>query len=163
MRSFKKWVDDNVIGNIVYYIDKGDNVDKIVKNINSHTGTIMKKMLKKSFSRMKPEEVSKTTYDKLKRIVSLVEEASTTVAGVSGGPGGSFEPHGMAFGKPYFDVCQDTFSACYKGGKEHRKHWLKKLGNTESSHLIRRWTAKNPGKQFLLKLKDQNQWVNGRA
>lgn len=153
---------DVIINDITSRIEVGKNVELIAKEINNSTGTFMRKKLKKVLDALDNSKMNKVTFDKLKRLSPLIEDAVTTVGSVSGGEGGSFEPHGQAFGLPYIECDGDSFHSCYKGGKNKNKQWMKKLGTGESANLIRRYANKNPGKQFLLKLKGQQHYVNAR-
>ena len=86
----------------------------------------------------------------------LKEEVTTSTVG-GAGIFAPIRPHGKAFGLDFFEVDCDTFDKCRKGGKKHKKHWMKFLGNKD----IQQYAKKNK-KPFLIKRSGYEQYLRAR-
>jgi len=91
----------------------------------------------------------------------MKEEVSTSVALASHSPSDGAapaEPHGMAFGKPYFNVDGDTF---YKArlGREKGKRWHSFIGKNDTVDAIRAYARKNGNPDIFLRHKDNGTFL----
>lgn len=86
----------------------------------------------------------------------LKEEVSTSSISSTGALA-PIKPAGKAFGLDFFEVDCDTFDKCRSGGKKHRKHWMKFLGNKDIQQY-----AKTNKKPFLIKRSGYEQYLRAR-
>lgn len=93
----------------------------------------------------------------MKTVKTFLEEEVSTANISSTGAMAPIKPTGKAFGLDFFECDSDTFDKCRRGGKAHRKHWMKFLNNKDIQQY-----AKTNKKPFLIKRSGYEQYLRAR-